>query len=82
MSSMTPHESIERFSESLKKCASRCRDMAQMQKNPNWLAIAAHFDSLLAKGESFYRQKALSRQQSLEIADRVLANAASDAPKS
>lgn len=81
MSEMTPKESIERFSESLKKVASRFREMSAMQGNIGWTKLAFEMEKLLAKGETFYRQKALTRSQTLELADQILGEAASDAPK-
>lgn len=81
MSEMTPKESIERFSESLKKVASRFRELGSLSSNPGWNNLAVEMEKILAKGESFYRQKALTRSESLELADRILGDAASDAPK-
>lgn len=71
MSDMTLQESIERFNEGLKKAASRARELAVAQKNNNWRTIADNLDGIRHKGRTLYQSHALSRQETLVIADRV-----------
>lgn len=70
MSDMEKAEIVERFSEGMKKAASRCRELAKVQANQQWLHIANSLDDLRKKGELMYSQKALSRGEVLEMLSR------------
>lgn len=70
MSSMELNESIERYKESLKKAASRCRELGEAQKNLDWNKIAFMLEGLLTKGTVIYNSKAIGRQDALAIVDQ------------
>lgn len=61
MSNMERNESIERFSEGLKKASSRARELAVSQGQPMWISVATSLEGLLDKGmkmaNSFSRSK-------------------------
>lgn len=61
--SMNLTESKERFSESLKRAASRCRELAKIQKYPTWNSIADSLDALRVKGMSMANAKGRSKMQ-------------------
>lgn len=51
MSNMERNESIERFSEGLRKASSRARELATVQGQPMWLSVATSLEGLLEKGK-------------------------------
>jgi len=63
MSEMTQTETNERWSEGLKKAASRARELSVSRKNLNWSAIAASIDGIREKGERMIVTSPLSRSQ-------------------
>lgn len=67
MSTMEHAETFDRYKEGMKKSISRCRELGAAQKNMNWFTIANHLEGILSKGESFYRGKAVSRQDALNM---------------
>ena len=67
---MQTTESFERFSEGLKKAASRARELGAAQKNRNWNKIGFMLEKLLKNGEELYRRKSISRQDALLILDK------------
>ena len=69
MSDMSLQESMERFSEGVKKAASRCRELGDAQKNRNWYKIAFNLEKLLSSGTEMYKSKAISRNDALAILD-------------
>lgn len=74
---MEQFESFERFDESMKKAASRCRELGTMVKDKNWLNIAHQLDALVHKGREIYGAKAISRQDLLKTIDRYNSDEAS-----
>lgn len=75
MSDMSLQESTERFDLGLQKAADRCRELAKMQKQPQWLTVATELDALRAKGMMMIRSKALTRQEALAAADKIAGEA-------
>lgn len=71
MSDMTNIESFERFSEGLKKAASRSRELAVAQKDDQWNKVAFMLDSLCSKGNDIFRGRAIPRQEALKMADNI-----------
>lgn len=67
MAEMLPIESMERFSEGLKKAASRARELGDAQKNRNWYKIAFMLEKLLHNGTEMFKGKSISRQDALAI---------------
>ncbi|MFA7278756.1 MAG: hypothetical protein WC100_01520 [Sterolibacterium sp.] len=65
MSEMTNAESVERFYESMKKTASRCREMGRLTQSPHWLAIATALDGMRAKGQHIIEKEVMSQKQIL-----------------
>lgn len=63
MSTMDKTESFERFSEGLKKAASRARELAAAQHNLDWTRIALSIDGLLDKGTRYYKNRAMSENE-------------------
>lgn len=70
MSDMTLQESMERFTEGMKKAASRARELGDAQKNRSWYKIAFNLEKLMEHGVAMYKAKAISRQDALAIVDR------------
>lgn len=70
MSEMTETETFERFSEGLKKAASRCRELGVVQKDRNWTKTAIQIEQFLAYGTQLYRASALSRREVLGLLDQ------------
>lgn len=70
MSDMSLMESMERFSEGIKKAASRARELGDAQKNRNWYKVAFNLEKLLENGTTMFKAKAISRQDALSMIDR------------
>lgn len=69
MAEMEHTESFERFSEGLKKAASRARELGSAQKNRDWNKIAFNLETLIERGKTIYARRALSRDQVLAMLD-------------
>lgn len=63
MSEMSPKESVERFSEGLKKASSRARELGKSTMNPIWNNIATSLEGIRIKGEKMISSKALTTAQ-------------------
>lgn len=74
--SMEQKESFERFDESMKKAASRCRELGAMIKDKNWHNIGKQLDALAHNGVKIYKSKAIGRQELLKTIDRYNAKEA------
>jgi hypothetical protein len=61
---------MERFSEGVKKAASRARELGDAQKNRNWYKVAFMLEKLLANGTAMFNGKSISRQDALGIIGR------------
>lgn len=72
MSIMEKNESMERFTEGLKKAASRARELGKAQKNNSWFQVAHHLDGLRKNGETMFSSRQISRQESLAIVDQIV----------
>lgn len=72
---MELNETTERFEQGLQKAADRCRELAKMQKQPQWLTVATELDAIRAKGMMMIKSKALSRQEALAAADKIAGGA-------
>lgn len=66
---MNENESIERFNESMKKAASRARELAAVLNSQDWTSVAANLDKLRATGLKLHAAKALSRAETLRMLD-------------
>lgn len=69
MSEMTDVEAFERFSEGMKRAASRARELGVSQKSNDWGNVANMLDGIRTNGEKMYRARALSRQDVLKMLD-------------
>jgi len=63
MSNMELNESLERFEESLKRAASRARELAKIQRNHMWLQIAKSYEGFLDKGGKLARSRSRGKDQ-------------------
>lgn len=71
MSEMTLAETADRWTNGLKKAASRCRELGKAQgKSVMWDQIADSLDKTRTMGETVIVTKALSRSAVLESMDR------------
>lgn len=69
MSEMTDRESWERFSESLKRAISRAKELGRAQLNNNWFQVAANLKKTLDNAETIYKNKSLTRAQTIAMLD-------------
>lgn len=72
MSEMRDKDSIELFSDSMKKAASGARQIAKTTKSKDWLQVAIGFDNLRAKGEMIYKRAAPSQAERLAMVDLMV----------
>lgn len=66
---MNEIESMERFTEGLKKAASRCRELGKLQQSNGWDALTASFEGLLRNGQKLYSSSVMSRHDALKMLD-------------
>lgn len=71
MSDTTAAESGEWWKESLKRAASRAREIGQLTNNTDWLKISRSLDEIRAAGEIVIVTKALSKAQVDAGLDRI-----------
>ena len=63
MSDMTNNEILERYSESLKKAASRAHELAQLMHNPMWDHIASSLHQIRSNGIYICESRALTNSE-------------------
>lgn len=71
---MNEKDSIERFTEGLKKAADRARELGRAQKSKHWMQVANGLDGIRVKGMQMFRAKALSRTDVLKMLDNFVDN--------
>lgn len=69
MSEMNAVESIERFSEGMKKAASRARELGAAQKDRNWNKLAFQLEKIMDQGMNIFKQKALSESEVMAMTE-------------
>lgn len=69
MSDMSEKDSKERFTEGLKKAASRAREIAKATRNPVWTQIAFTLDEIRRNGTKLMAMSALNRFDVLKMLD-------------
>lgn len=69
MSEMSEKESKERFTEGLKKAASRAREIAKITGSPMWTQIAYTVDEIRRSGGKLMQMSALTRFDVLSMLD-------------
>ncbi len=69
MSDMNAAESIERFSEGMKKAASRARELGEAQRDRNWNKLAFQLEKILAQGIDIFKQKSLSEAEVMAMTE-------------
>ena len=70
-------ETKERFNESMKRAASRCRELSVAQKKHLWNQIADSIDSLRVKGMTMINSKGLSKadiDSDIELHKKIMTN--------
>lgn len=83
MSEINLAQSFEWFEESMKKAVSRAKEIGHLEKKNTWFQIATHLEKLRQNGGTMYRQKALTRQQVINMLDdRVTKNIEQEAAQS
>lgn len=69
MSEMTSAESIERFSEGMKKAISRARELAAAQRDRNWNKLAFQLQKILDQGIKIFKEKALTEAEVMAMTE-------------
>lgn len=69
MSEMNAAESIERFSEGMKKAASRARELGDAQRDRNWNKLAFQLEKILSQGIDIFKQKSLSEAEVMAMTE-------------
>ncbi len=70
MAEMNAGESMERFSEGLKKASSRARELGAVQMDRNWNKLAFALDNIRQQGEKMFGEKPLTEQEVTAIIER------------
>lgn len=81
MSQMQDFESIELYTDSLKKAASICRQLKRLSNDKVWEGVAAGFDRLRAQGNTLYTNTTPSRSDILEMLDNIVSKEAAKQEK-
>lgn len=65
-------DAIERFSEGLKIAVDKAIALQKLTKSKEWGLVARNLNALRLKGKEYYDGAALTRQQSLDILDKIV----------
>lgn len=72
MSEMRERDSIELFTESMKKAASLAKQLAKSTGVKEWIATSSGLEALCSKGRTLYARPAPNRQNTLAMVDHIV----------
>ncbi len=63
MSEMSLSEALERYNESLKRVASRARELGKAQQKPLWAQIAKSIEGIRERGITMAKARSIDKQE-------------------